>query len=104
MIQLTRYMHISGKLLEFQNYSYAKYRKYMVLSIQFCCVKQDSTRKSSINATFNSWNLEYSERLVTNVRDYESFTKFLPVRPYHRAVQCDQFWPKIGVILIFHEK
>ena len=39
-----------------------------------------------------------------NVRDYESFTKFLPVRPYHRAVQCDQFWPKIGVILIFHEK
>ena len=67
MIQLTSYMHMSGKLLEFQNYSYAKYRKYMVLSIQFCCVKQDSMRKNSINATFNSWNFEYSERLTTLV-------------------------------------
>ena len=38
-----------------------------IYSIQFYCVKQDSTRKNSINATFNSWNLEYSERLVTNV-------------------------------------
>ena len=101
MIQLTSYMHMSGKLLEFQTYSYAKYRKYMVLSIQFCCVKQDSMRKNLINATFNSWNFEYSERLTTLHLRMSGITKALlnsnlsdPIIVRYNAIMI---WPKIGV-------